>query len=311
MLKAIAPFSTKYFSSAIIMPNTVPPTILKEEVLNYKSKILKASTDENFIPLMTSYFKNFTFSELKDLKEHIIGIKLYPKGVTTNSESGVDSIKNSFDTFKAMEELNIPLLVHGETTGFVLDRELEFLKIYDSIAKNFPNLKITMEHITTKEAANFLDVHKNIYATITVHHLYLDLNDLLGNLLEPSIFCKPVLKRPEDKKALMNLALNAHPKVMFGSDSAPHPKEKKECLGCAAGVFTAPIAIPLLANLFDKFNKLKNLRLFLSENAKNIYNLDLPKKTIVCKKTPLKIKDSYNGVTPMMRGEVINWSVEI
>jgi dihydroorotase len=130
-----------------------------------------------------------------------------------------------------------------------------------------------MEHITTKEATKLLDKYDNLYATITLHHLLITLDDVAGGLLKPHLFCKPIAKTTQDRKALLELALNAHPKVMFGSDSAPHPKESKESYGCAAGIFTAPLALIELAQLFDKHNKLENLQKFISDNAVNIYNI--------------------------------------
>ncbi|WP_128326747.1 amidohydrolase family protein, partial [Arcobacter suis] len=146
-------------------------------------------------------------------------------------------------TLESMSKLGIPLCIHGETNGFVMDREKEFMPIYESIAKAFPNLKIIMEHITTKDAIELLDKYDNLYATVTLHHLLITLDDVAGGMLNPHLFCKPIAKRPEDRSALLNAALKAHPKLMFGSDSAPHPKHKKECCGCAAGVFTSPIAL--------------------------------------------------------------------
>ncbi len=166
-----------------------------------------------------------------------------------------------------MSTLGIPLCVHGETDGFVMDREAEFMSIYELLAKNFPKLKIIMEHITTKAAVDMLDKYENLYATITVHHLIITLDDVAGGMLKPHLFCKPIAKRPEDREALLKVALEAHPKVMFGSDSAPHPQHKKESCGCAAGVFTAPIALQLLCDVFEKHGKLENLQAFVSDNA--------------------------------------------
>jgi dihydroorotase len=171
------------------------------------------------------------------------------------------------ETLEMMSILNIPLCVHGETDGFVMDREAEFMDIYELLATNFPKLKIIMEHITTKAAVDMLDKYENLYATITVHHLLITLDDVAGGMLKPHLFCKPIAKRPQDRKALLEVALNAHPKVMFGSDSAPHPQNKKEACGCAAGVFSAPIALQLLCEIFDNHKKLENLQAFVSDNA--------------------------------------------
>ena len=169
-------------------------------------------------------------------------------------------------------------MVHGETNGFVLDREKEFLTTYAYASERFPQLKIVMEHITTREAVQLLDRYEHLYATVTLHHLKLSLDDLIGGLLEPHHFCKPIVKRPEDRDALVELAINAHPKLMFGSDSAPHLQSNKECIGGAAGIFTAPICLPLLADLFDKHGALHNLQAFVSGHAQRIAALKPQKK---------------------------------
>jgi dihydroorotase len=313
MLQNIAHDSVKTLSGAIVMPNLVPPVTTKEQVIAYKQRIKDAMGDVEFEPMMTLFFKpTYTKEFLEDIKEHISAIKLYPAGITTNSEGGVSGfdIDELSQTLNAMSELDIPLCVHGETNGFVMDREAEFVSIYESLASAFPNLKIIMEHITTKESANALERYPNLYATITVHHLFITLDDVAGGMLNPHLFCKPIAKRPEDRDALLKLALNAHPKVMFGSDSAPHPQHAKENCGCAAGVFTAPIAMQLLAQLFDEHNALDNLEAFISTNAQKIYNITPLKKSIILQKKPFKVPASYNGVVPMFAGEEIDYSIK-
>ncbi len=312
MLKKVAPFSAKYFSGALIMPNTIPPITTKELLLEYKKAILDATKDFTFTPYMSLFFQNYDKKFLQEIKNEIVSIKLYPAGITTNSQNGVSKIDidEIGDTLQAMSELEIVLNIHGESNGFVMDREKEFLPIYEVLAQNFPKLKIVMEHITTKESATLLEKYDNLYATITLHHLFITLDDVAGGLLRPHLFCKPIAKRPEDKEALLHLALNAHPKVMFGSDSAPHPKSKKEAPGCAAGVFSAPVILPLLAQLFEKHNKLENLQAFISDNAQKIYNITPPKKVIALEKKAMQIKNEYEGIVPFMAGETIEWSVQ-
>ncbi len=312
MLKVVAPLSAKSFCAAIIMPNLVPPVTTIEDVVAYKKRILDAIGKENFEPLMTLFFKNsYTYEFLKKAKEHIVGIKLYPSGATTNSEGGVSSmdIEELKETFTAMSELNIPLLVHGETDGFVMDREAEFGSVYEQFATNFPKLKIIMEHITTKNSVDLLDKYDNLYATITVQHLFITLDDVAGGMLKPHLFCKPIAKRYEDREALLKVALSGHPKVMFGSDSAPHPIDKKECCGCAAGVFTAPIALQALAGLFEKNGKLENLQTFVSDNAQRIYGYSPTCKDIELTKEPFIVPSSYEDVVPMFADETLSWSI--
>jgi dihydroorotase len=309
MLEKIAPCSND-FAGGIIMPNTVPPVTTKEAVIEYKKHILQ-NTDR-FTPYMTLFFKNsYDKTFLQSVKDEITAIKLYPAGITTNSEDGV----SGFDldalspTLEAMSELCIPLCIHGETDGFVMDREAEFMSIYENLARNFPNLTIIMEHITTKQACQTVQKYDNLYATITLHHLYITLDDVAGGMLQPHLFCKPIAKKPVDKEALLELALNAHPKVMFGSDSAPHPKNKKESCGCAAGVFTAPVALAALAQLFESNGKLENLQAFVSNNAQKIYGIKPLEKTITLEKKPFIVPNDYGGIVPMFAGQTLQWSV--
>jgi len=315
MLELVGPLSSTTFAGAIIMPNLVPPVDTKEAVIAYKQRILKAIGDDQFEPFMTLFFKAYTKEFLEDVKDEITAIKLYPAGITTNSEGGVETIDTVAlaPTLNAMSELGIPLCVHGESNGFVMDREKEFMNVYDALATAFPNLTIIMEHITTKDAVEMLDKHKNLYATITLHHLLITLDDVAGGMLKPHLFCKPIAKRYEDREALLEVALNAHPKVMFGSDSAPHPQHAKEACGCAAGVFTAPIALQVLTQLFETHGKLDNLQKFISDNACNIYNMKPSSKVVTLIKEDYKVPAIYQNntqnVVPMYADEVLHWSL--
>ena len=312
MLENVAPLTAYSFSGAIIMPNLVPPVSTLQDVKAYKQRVMAAVPNDYFEPYMTLFYKNYDKAFLENVADEIAAIKLYPAGITTNSEGGVSSfdIKEMRPTLEAMSELEIPLCVHGETDGFVMDREAEFMSIYELLAKNFPNLKIIMEHITTKAAVEMLDKFDNLYATITVHHLLLTLDDVIGGMMMPHNFCKPIAKRPEDLDALLSIALEAHPKVMFGSDSAPHPQHKKESGGCAAGVFTAPIALQLLCEIFEQYDKLDNLQAFVSDNAQNIYGICPEFKEITLEKRTFVIPEHYGSVVPMYAGQAINWAIK-
>jgi len=313
MLHAIANGSAKTFSGAVIMPNLVPPVTSKEEVIAYKARIQEAIGDAHFTPYMTLFFKpSYDRAFLESLREEITAIKLYPAGITTNSEGGVSGfdIEVLRPALEAMSALDIPLCIHGETNGFVMDREAEFVSIYEKLAIAFPKLKIIMEHITTKESVAALERFENLYATITLHHLMITLDDVAGGMLQPHLFCKPIAKRPEDREALLNVALSAHPKVMFGSDSAPHPKHAKEACGCAAGVFTAPIALQVLTELFEKHQALDKLQDFISGNAQKIYGITPLSKEVILEKKPFKVPAQYNGVVPIYAGEEIAYSIQ-
>jgi dihydroorotase len=312
MLETVAPLSAYSFSGAIIMPNLVPPVTTLDDVVEYKKRVMLAVPNDYFEPYMTLFYKNYSKAFLESVADEITAIKLYPDGATTNSDGGVASfdIEQMRETLETMAELEIPLCVHGESAGFVMDREAEFMSVYELLAKNFPKLKIIMEHITTKDAVEMLDKYDNLYATITIHHLLLTLDDVIGGMMMPHHFCKPIAKRPEDLDALLSIALEAHPKVMFGSDSAPHPQHKKESCGCAAGVFTAPIALQLLCEIFDQYGKLDNLQAFVSDNAQNIYGICPEFKEVTLENRPFEVPASYGNVVPMYAGETINWAIE-
>jgi dihydroorotase len=309
LLQTVTPLSAQPFAGAVIMPNLVPPVDNRERLERYRASIHAASDGALFEPYMTLFFKAYDEPTLRSLKTHIIGIKLYPAGVTTYSDAGMQTIEDAIPTLALMQELAIPLLVHGETHGFVLDREREFLVVYDYLATRFPRLTIIMEHITTREAVALLDRYPNVYATVTLHHLLYTLDDIAGGLLQPHLFCKPLAKRPEDRDALLATALSAHPKLMFGSDSAPHPQSAKECSGCAAGVFTAPVALPRLVELFEQHHALDRLQAFVSDNAQRIYDLQPPARVVEFEKTPWVVPERYGAVIPMYAGETLAWQV--
>ena len=309
MAQTVIPLSSHSFAGGVIMPNLVPAVNNMERLQGYIQEIKSNIGDDVFEPYMTVFFKHYSYQELEQFKPHILGVKLYPAGVTTNSEDGVAALNKAETTMKYMEELGIPLMVHGETHGFVMDREKLFLPIFEHLAQKFPKLKIIMEHITTADAIALLDNYANLYATVTLHHLMITLDDLAGGLLRPHLFCKPIAKRPEDRAALLKAAINAHPKLMFGSDSAPHPIDKKEACGCAAGIFTAPIALAALVELFDKHQSLPNLQAFVSDNAQRIYNIKPPQKSVTLTAKPFKVPERYGNVIPMFANKEISWSI--
>ncbi|MCV3440201.1 dihydroorotase [Campylobacter lari] len=310
MLELVAPFSAKDFKAGVIMPNLITPLTEITTLKAYKERILKACKNEDFTPLMTLFFKDYDEQFLEKAKDELFAIKLYPAGITTNSDNGISSfdIEKLKPTLNAMSELGLPLLVHGETNDFVMDREANFAKIYEKLAKNFPKLKIVMEHITTKVLCDLLKDYENLYATITLHHLMITLDDVVGGKMDPHLFCKPIAKRYEDKDALCELAFSGYEKAMFGSDSAPHPLYTKECCGCAAGVFSAPVILPVLAELFEKHSNEANLQKFISDNACKIHNLKFGKdKIITLEKQEWQVAQKYGDVVPFMAGKNIGF----
>ena len=309
MLQTVTPFTSSCFAGAVIMPNLVSPVDSLEKVRKYKEEIHAAGNSDSFAAYMTLFFKKYSRAELTAAKDEIIGIKLYPAGITTRSESGVTDFNDIDETLSIMEEMQIPLLVHGESGGFVLDREKEFLRVYQRLAESFPTLHIIMEHITTAEAVEFMDSYANVSATVTLHHLMITLDDVVGGLMEPDLFCKPIAKRPEDREHLRRAVFSGHDRIMFGSDSAPHPRHKKECCGCAAGIFSAPVALPMLAELFEDAGRLDLLQGFVSGIACRRYGLHPPEKAVTLLKKPWTVPDLCGQVKPFGAGRQLRWSV--
>lgn len=316
MLKHVAPLTAFMFSGALVMPNTVPPTTTIEQVISYKSEIEAATDGQGFQPYMTLYLQShFDRAFLEAAKPHILSIKLYPKGMTTNSDHGVDVEDPAvLRVLALMEELSIPLCVHGEAKGYVMHRESLFLKTYDRWARDYKNLKIIMEHITSADLVRFLGWYPNIFATITTHHLLFTTDDVLGDGIQPHHYCKPIAKEPKDLEALRDLAMNKwrnpFEKVMLGTDSAPHAVDKKECACGCAGVFNAPFTLPLLAQEFMKYSDLEHLQNFVSNNAQRIYGIQPPPKKVVLRKENCIIPSRYGDVVPMWAGKEIEWKCE-
>ena len=314
ILKAVLPFSAQSFSGGVVMPNLKTPVTTLELANSYKEQIKALAPD--FLALMTIYITDSLNKEsLGDLSEAGIKIlKLYPKGATTNSDSGVSSILNPnlLEILKVAEDLGMILSIHGESDGFSMDREYEFLKVFESLAMRFPRLHIILEHMSDHRSIQVLENFENITATLTYHHITMDLDSLLGKNLNPHHFCKPILKTPKDREALLDLALNAHKKVSFGSDSAPHLTSNKYSLNAFGGIFSAPNLLPRLAELFEKHNKLENLQAFVSDNAIRNYKLSPKKdKVVTLKKSPCKIPETIpvldSQIIPLFGGEDVSW----
>ncbi|MGI6656441.1 MAG: dihydroorotase [Desulfobulbus sp.] len=310
MLRLVAPFSAAQFAGAVIMPNLIQPVDSLERLRRYRADIAEACAPANFTPYMTLFFRAYSREELLAARPEIIGIKLYPAGITTQSEAGVRDFDRIEPTLALLEELDIPLLVHGETNGFVMEREREFLPLYCRMATSFPRLRLVMEHITTAETLEVLDAYPNVAATVTLHHLLITLDDVAGGLLRPDLFCKPIAKTPRDREALRRAVLTGHPRLFFGSDSAPHPRHKKECYGCAAGVFSAPVALPALAQLFEEAGCLERLPGFVSAHARRFYRLTPPARATRLTPHPWRVPEDYAGIRPFLTGTTLRWQVE-
>ena len=282
ILQAVVPETTRHFARAIIMPNLVPPILNGDNAVKYKERIQNAIPQKNhFLPLMTIYLtENTNKLELRESyeRDQVFAAKLYPAGATTNSDSGVKDIKKIMPVLETMAEIGMPLLIHGEVTDKeidIFDREKVFIdQKLEFICKELPELKITLEHITTKEATVYVNEgNKNLVATITPHHLTLNRNAIFVGGIRPHNYCLPILKREDHRKALVEAAISGNPKFFLGTDTAPHlTKDKESSCGCA-GVFNATYCLSILTQLFDNKNALLKLENFISRNGAKHYNL--------------------------------------
>jgi dihydroorotase len=320
MLKVVSQHSASQFGRAIIMPNLKNPVINTELAHIYYDEIKKYTKTHQFEPLMTIYFnEGLTLEELKKIKasSKIIGIKLYPKGVTTNSNKGINSFESGYKIFEMMEELDIPLLIHGEVNDKsvdIFDRERIFIEKHLSRAhKEFPNLKIVLEHISTKDSTEFVkDSSKKIAATITPQHLLYNRNELFSGGLRPHAFCLPVLKREEHRVAVLNAAISGNPKFFLGTDSAPHKRAEKESSCGCAGIYSALNAMEIYAEIFDQNNAIEKLENFCSKFGADFYKLNQNKEKLKLtrskNKVPTVIKIDNDDVVPLMAGQEIGWN---
>lgn len=316
MLQAVAPWTARYFSRALVMPNLTPPVCSAEQVEAYRRDIVGVvGSTVDFEPLMT--FKILPGTDplmLGSLKEAgAIAGKVYPKGLTTNAEDGVDDFLALYHVFAAMQQLGLVLCLHGEKPGAHiagLDRERAFLRTLYLLARTFPALRIVMEHITTTAAVEaVLQLPDTVAATITVHHLLLTHDDVGGDRMRPHHYCKPVAKFAADREALVEAATSGCPKFFFGSDSAPHMVGRKECSECCAGVFTAPVALPLLAEIFERHNALDRLPIFVHDAAIRFYGLEESRTTVRLVQQPWTVPEVIGDIVPFMAGCEIAWSV--
>ncbi len=321
-LQYTVPFSARQFSRAIIMPNLTPPSITTEQALAYRQRILDASPAEhNFQPLMTLYLTDNTPpAEIAKAKQsgHIVAVKLYPAGATTNSDAGVTDITKCYKTLEALQLHNMPLLVHGEVTDAnidIFDREKMFIdKVLIPTRKAFPELKIVFEHITTKDAVDYvLAEDPHTAATITPQHLLYNRNAIFKGGIRPHYYCLPVLKREEHRLALNSAACSGSAKFFLGTDSAPHAQNKKEAACGCAGIFSAPLAIELYARAFEANNALDKLEGFASFYGADFYALERNTQTITLQKTDWTVPASYpfldGDIVPLHAGEIESWQL--
>lgn len=315
LLDAVLPHSARHFGRVLAMPNTRPPLLTEHDVYPYRGEILTKARHENgwhhFDLLSAIQITDATTPEVvKRARIPCVAGKLYPAGVTTNSDNGVSDIESLFPVFEAMQDCGMILCLHGEDPDPKIDdidREISFMKTLTAIARTFPDLKIVLEHITDRASLQMVRYWPNVAATVTPHHLLLTMNDVYGARLQPHHFCKPTPKRFIDRDAILKAVLAGDPKLFLGTDSAPHPKETKECASGCAGVFNAPVALPLLTELFERHHALDRLEDFVSRFGAEWYGLRLNYGTVSLERVPWKVPDDYAGIVPLWSGRTIQW----
>lgn len=321
-LASVVPHTARQFGRAIIMPNLKPPVTTTQQAQAYCDRILQAIPhDTAFEPLMTLYLTDNTpAEEISRASESgfIHAVKYYPAGATTNSDSGVTDLKYTYATLEAMQKHGMPLLLHGEVTDLdvdIFDRESVFIdRTLAPLCKNFPELKIVLEHITTEQGVQFVvSAPDTLAATITAHHLLYNRNAIFKGGIRPHYFCLPVLKREQHRQALVTAATSGNPKFFLGTDSAPHATIAKETACGCAGIYSAHAAIELYAEAFEKAGALDKLEGFASYFGADFYGLPRNKSTLQLIKENWQVPTSYPlgdaQLAPLRAGETIHWKI--
>lgn len=323
-LKTVVPYTSQFFGRAIVMPNLVPPVTNIEMAKSYRERILQAVPQgQQFMPLMTCYLTDTTNADelIRGFNEGIFtACKLYPANATTNSSHGVSDIKNIYSVFAAMEQAGMPLLIHGEVTAShidIFDREARFIEqVMQPLRKDFPKLKIVFEHITTKEAAQYVqEADDYLAATLTPQHLMFNRNHMLVGGLRPHLYCLPILKRNIHQDALRAAVATGNERFFLGTDTAPHSQHRKESSCGCAGVFNAPTALAAYATVFEELDALDHFEAFCSLNGPKFYSLPVNQGHIqLTKEENITVESIHCGddhLIPFLAGEDSRWSVRI
>ncbi len=322
MLSTVLPFTSEVFGRAIVMPNLTPPVTTVAAAIAYRERIMAAlPSGHKFTPLMTCYLTDSLDPEeiARGFEQGVFtAAKLYPANATTNSQHGVTDVETIYPVLERMQKIGMPLLIHGEVTHShvdIFDREARFIdEVMDPVRRQFPELKIVFEHITTKEAAQYvLSGNQYLGATITPQHLMFNRNHMLVGGVRPHLFCLPILKRNVHQEALREVIASGADRFFLGTDSAPHTKGRKESSCGCAGCFNAPLAISAYATVFEEMNALQHLEAFFSLNGPRFYGLPLNEDFIELTHTsvtqPEEIALGNESVVPFLAGQTLNWKV--
>lgn len=312
----------RYYSRSLVMPNLDPPIIDFDSAHSYFSRISSFTSNNFFSPLLTLYLTdNTTLASVKQVAStnFLIAFKLYPKKVTTNSQYGISSLQTIYPVLEEMQRLGVVLCIHGEKNGTDIDpfdREKYFIEDeLIQIVKKFPDLKIVFEHITTKEACDFVyEAPHTVAATITPQHLMFNRSDLLGSGIKPHLYCLPILKRNHHQLALLQAATSGNSKFFLGTDSAPHDQSNKETSCGCAGCYSGFASLEMYAQIFEKEKSLSKLEGFASIFGAQFYGQELNQDTVTLVKKPWKVPDYYEvanqKVIPLLAGEYLDWQVQ-
>ncbi|MDD2871698.1 MAG: dihydroorotase [Candidatus Gracilibacteria bacterium] len=320
MAELVTPMSAAQFADVIVMPNLNPPITTVDHAISYRNYLLEIAKCNYHMAIYLTESTTVEEIQLAAKNPFIIGYKLYPLNATTGSQSGISDIKKVYPLFEKMEKLKVPLLVHGEVTRSdvdIFDREKVFIEeILTDIVQKFPKLRITLEHITTAEAVEFVLSNENVVASITAHHLLINRNAIFTvdekTALNPHNFCLPVAKTERDRNILIKAATSGNPKFFAGTDSAPHPLSRKESSCGCAGCFTGLHALELYATAFYQFGKLAKLEDFLSIFGRLHYGLEIPSNdyiTLGYEKYLIPEKLGEENLVPFMYGQILNWKI--
>ncbi|MHB0972998.1 MAG: dihydroorotase [Thiobacillus sp.] len=320
-MRSVLPDTARVFGRAIAMPNLKPPVVKVADASAYRDRLLAAAVGTAFEPLMTLYLTDNTPpEEIRRARASgfVHAVKYYPAGATTNSDSGVTELAKAYKAIATMEEVGMPLLLHGEVVDpgvDVFDREAVFIERHlVRLMKDFPKLKIVLEHITTRQAAEFVAAAPaNVAATVTAHHLLYNRNAMFRGGIRPHLYCLPVLKREQHRQALISAAISGNPKFFLGTDSAPHAVGAKETACGCAGIYTAHAAIELYAEAFEDAGALDRLEAFASFHGAGFYGLPRHTDTITLRRESWEVPASLGlgneALVPLRAGETIRWRV--
>lgn len=313
LMKHLVKETAQYFNRVLVMPNLIPPVVTPDEVQNYESDLKAIGSDLQFIMSFKIVERTAPRMILDLKKSGARAGKLYPRGVTTNADDGISYLEGAYPIFAAMQEENLVLCIHGEKPGSdLMTAEQDFIPDLKKIVRNFPRLRIVLEHVSSQQGIEaVLSLPSTVAATLTLHHALLTQEKIKNpdGSINPYLFCKPICKTEEDRKAVMNAMVSGNPKFFLGTDSAPHPKEKKQGSNPPPGIYSLPVALSLLAKIFEKHDCLDRLEAFTSKFGADFYQLSRNTKKIILRKETWEVSKEQFEIGIFEAGKKMVWQV--